>query len=91
MLLFKHSPICPVSDTALEHWERFRAVRPELPARLVDVVGDRPVARGIAGECGIPHASPQALLFRDGEVVWHASHGAITERSLFEACRQASA
>lgn len=33
----------------------------------------------------MPHQSPQAILFRDGQAAWDASHGAITAESLAEA------
>jgi bacillithiol system protein YtxJ len=85
VMLFKHSPICPVSARAHGEWERFLAGGPAVPALFVDVIADRAVARGLAEECGVPHQSPQAILFRGGRPVWHASHGAITAESLAQA------
>jgi bacillithiol system protein YtxJ len=82
VLLFKHSPICPVSDAAHAEWQQFRSEHPETPTLFVDVIADRPVARGLSDESGIPHASPQAILFADGQPVWNASHNAITAASL---------
>ncbi|HYN63341.1 MAG TPA: bacillithiol system redox-active protein YtxJ [Candidatus Limnocylindrales bacterium] len=87
VMLFKHSPICPISEAALTEWQRFRAARPELPALFVDVIADRAVARGLAQECGVPHQSPQAILFREGQPVWNASHDAITATALDAASR----
>ena len=37
---------------------------------------------------GVKHESPQAILFHNGEVVWHASHGAITVESLTRAIQE---
>ena len=54
----------------------------------MDVIADRPVARGLASACGVPHQSPQAILFRGGQPVWDASHGAITAASLAAAWRE---
>ncbi|HZM00592.1 MAG TPA: bacillithiol system redox-active protein YtxJ [Planctomycetota bacterium] len=88
VMLFKHSPICPISAAALEQWERFREARPELPALFVDVIADRAVARGLAQECGVAHQSPQAILFRQGRAVWDASHDAITAAALDAASRE---
>lgn len=82
VMLFKHSPICPVSAAAHDEWQAFARARPEVPRLFVDVIADRPVARGLAEECGVPHQSPQAILFRGGRPVWHASHGAITSEAL---------
>ena len=85
VMLFKHSPICPVSATALREWRTFTAGHPEVPTLFVDVIADRAVARGLSSECGVEHASPQAILFRGGRPAWHASHGAITAASLARA------
>lgn len=82
VLLFKHSPICPVSSAAHGQWQAFRTDHPDVPTLFVDVVADRPVARGLAKACGVPHASPQAILFADGKALWNASHGAITADTL---------
>ena len=87
VMLFKHSPICPISARAHREWERFVADHPQAPTLFVDVVADRPAARGLARECGVPHASPQAILFRGGRAVWNASHDAITAESLAAAWR----
>jgi len=82
LLVFKHSPICPVSARALAEWERFVTEHPDAALAYVDVVGDRPTARGIAEASGVRHESPQVILFSDGEATWDASHGAITAGSL---------
>lgn len=46
------------------------------------MIAQRPISRWIADHTGVRHESPQALLFRDGQVVWNASHHRISERSL---------
>ena len=87
VLLFKHSPICPVSHAAHAEWEAFRAEHPDVETLFVDVIGDRPVARGLAEACGVAHASPQAIRFEQGQPTWDASHGSITRASLAAAWR----
>ena len=91
VLLFKHSPICPVSHAAHEQWERFRRAHPDVPTLFVDVIGDRPTARGLAEACGVPHASPQAILFVDGRPAWDASHGGVIVPALEAAWESAGA
>jgi bacillithiol system protein YtxJ len=54
----------------------------------VDVIADRPVARGLASTCGVPHQSPQAILFRDGQAIWDASHGGVTADELAAAWQE---
>jgi len=85
VLLFKHSPICPTSAASHREWCAFGEKYPDVPRLFVDVVGDRSVARGLAEACGVTHESPQAILFEDGIVAWHASHWNITATALAEA------
>jgi len=85
VMCFKHSFRCPISAAAHEEWIAFTAAHPDFPTLFVDVVADRAVARGLSDECGVPHASPQAILFRNGRAVWNASHDAITAEALARA------
>jgi bacillithiol system protein YtxJ len=72
-VLYKHSPICPASGVAYEEMLAFRR-RSSVPVFLVDVVRHRPLARALAERIGVQHASPQAIILRDGVVAWHRSH-----------------
>lgn len=85
ILLFKHSPICPVSVTARMEYKEFLADNPETPTAWIDVIDGRPLSQDVARRTGITHESPQALWLVQGQVVWHASHGAITSESLHAA------
>lgn len=89
LLLFKHSPVCPVSAAAKAEYQSFRAAHPDAPTAFVDVIAARPVARGLAERCGVKHESPQAILFVDGQPRWHASHAAINASTLAQAWREA--
>ena len=72
-VLYKHSPICPTSDVAYEELLAFRR-RSQVPVFLVDVVKHRPLSRALAERIGVVHASPQAIVLRDGVAAWHRSH-----------------
>ena len=92
-LLFKHSPVCPISTHALTEFDRFRSAHPTLPAGLLDVIGQRPLSEWVVAKTGVPHESPQAVLFQSGKPVWTASHGAITYQALeaaLQSCRGAA-
>lgn len=81
VVVFKHSPICPVSDRALRQFRAFLGRLPEgseLGVAHVDVIDQRPLARGLTAELGVEHQSPQALWFSGGALAWHDSHGALT-------------
>ena len=84
-LLFKHSPVCPISARAFREYERFVAEEPDVPTGFVNVIAGRPLSLRAAEATGVAHESPQALLIRDGAAVWSASHGAITLDSLLDA------
>ena len=85
-LLFKHSPICPISERAFAEYEAWSSARPECATGWIDVIAERPLARAVAERTGIRHESPQAILLESGDAVWNASHGAITAESLGRAC-----
>jgi bacillithiol system protein YtxJ len=86
-LVFKYSPICPISHRAEGELDRFlEAIDPasELALARIDVIGRRPLARGLTDELGLRHESPQALWFRAGELTWHGSHGELTRERFAE-------
>jgi len=86
-LLLKHSHRCGVSSKAFREFEAFFAEGSTVPGGFVNVVEDRPLSLRIAERSGVPHASPQAILLRDGRAVWDASHFGITRKALAEALR----
>ncbi len=86
-LLFKHSHICPISTAAFERYERFLAAHADVASGWLNVINQRPLSQAVAAATGVKHESPQALLYRDGAVVWSASHDAITESSLANAVK----
>ncbi|HVF57117.1 MAG TPA: bacillithiol system redox-active protein YtxJ [Pyrinomonadaceae bacterium] len=83
VLLFKHSTTCPISAAAYRQME---GVKGEVS--IVVVQRNRDVSREVESRTGVQHESPQALVLRNGEVVWSASHFDITadavERALSE-------
>ncbi len=74
VVLFKHSTTCPISSAAYREMSKFNAA----PVALVVVQSARGVSNEIAARTGIAHASPQAIVLRNGEAVWSASHYDIT-------------
>ncbi len=83
VLLFKHSTRCPISARALREAEAWLARRGHevTPCRIL-VIERRPVSNLAAERLGIRHESPQAILLRAGEPVWHASHLSIQSSAL---------
>ncbi|MEO6326605.1 MAG: bacillithiol system redox-active protein YtxJ [Thermoanaerobaculia bacterium] len=77
-LLFKHSPRCAISVDSLEEVEAHLGARREGLMSVLDVVKHRALSQELERRSGIRHESPQAILVRDGKIVWHASHFRIT-------------
>ncbi len=92
VFVFKHSAICPVSSTADREFEDFvaRADADAAEFHRIVIQDARPVSNAVAERTGVRHESPQALLFVDGKVVWHTSHGSITRSALGDALREAT-
>ncbi|MFD1739303.1 bacillithiol system redox-active protein YtxJ [Bacillus salitolerans] len=81
-LIVKHSLTCPISLAAYEEYEKFSEEFPEIPTFHLFVQDDRPLSNYIAETYSIKHESPQALHFKNNEVIWNASHWKITYDSL---------
>jgi bacillithiol system protein YtxJ len=92
VLLFKHSLTCGASYQANEEVRAFLGSTESAPfCGIVVVQHSRPVSNAIVERLGVRHESPQALVLRDGHVVWHASHGRVRADSLREAIAAADA
>ncbi|BBI34568.1 bacillithiol system redox-active protein YtxJ [Cohnella abietis] len=80
LLVFKHSTSCSVSAGAHEEFMHYIKDAQTAPVEfaIVHVIEDRPVSNAIAEQLGIKHASPQAILVKDGQPVWDTSHWHIT-------------
>lgn len=89
-LLLKHSTRCGLSKMAMAEFRRFAATNGDVGLSVVLVVESRPLATQIAEQIRIPHESPQVILLRDGEAVWHASHSDVNFGNMKEAVEQAS-
>ena len=81
-VLYKHSTRCPTSVAAKRHMIRVIKTRPDLPFYIVDVLADRSISQEAARRLGIRHESPQVLVLKNGEVVWHASHYAVRKAAI---------
>lgn len=82
VVAFKKSPACPVSVRAEERYGSWLAGRGpserEIRVVEIDVIDDRPLARGLTAALDVEHQSPQALIFKDGALSWHGSHDELT-------------
>jgi bacillithiol system protein YtxJ len=86
LLIFKHSTSCSVSAGAHEEFMNYIKDTNTAPVdfAIVHVIEERPISNAIAEQLGIKHASPQAILVKDGQAVWDTSHWHITYSFLSE-------
>lgn len=82
VVLYKHSPLCGLSDIAAREIREFMEANPAVPVYQVDVIRSRPVSQEVERRLSIRHESPQVFVIRDGEVVWHGSHRSVTAATL---------
>jgi bacillithiol system protein YtxJ len=83
VILFKHSTTCPISASAYKQMSQV-----EGDVSLVVVQRARDVSNEIEARTGVRHESPQAIVLRNGEVVWTASHFDITSDAVEKAVRE---
>ncbi len=83
VILFKHSLTCPISSAAYNEMSRLTT-----DVALVVVQRAREVSNEVEMRTGIRHESPQAIILRNGEAVWNASHWRITSDAVEQAVRE---
>lgn len=77
--IFKHSVSCGISAHVKHSLESQWNVADEaLDIYYLDLINFRPISNEIASRFGVMHQSPQILLIKDGKVIYHSSHMAVT-------------
>jgi monothiol bacilliredoxin len=84
-IVFKHSTQCSVSARAHGETERFLESHPQRMVHLVLVLEHRAVSDYVEAVTGVRHQSPQILVLKQGEVVWHVSHFGVTAEAIASA------
>lgn len=74
-LFFKHSTRCSISSMALKGFEReWNVSSDDFELYFIDLIAHRDISNAIAAESHVEHQSPQVVVWRNGEVVYNASH-----------------
>ncbi len=76
VIIFKHSTTCSVSSTALNRLERNwqEDEMTSVKSYYLDLHSYREISRKIADLFEVEHQSPQVIILKNGEVVFHKSH-----------------
>lgn len=91
VVLFKHSATCSISIAVKREYDAFTAEHPDVPTRVITVQNERPLSNALEELLRVRHESPQAIVVRRGEVLWHASHRRVTAAALTGALSTGSA
>lgn len=86
-LIFKHSTRCSISSMALNRIETFGLQNsPSVECYYLDLIQFRELSNLIAQELHVIHQSPQAILLKNGKVVYNESHGSIDNSEIEMHC-----
>jgi bacillithiol system protein YtxJ len=78
VLIFKHSTRCNISAMVINRFENAWKAGPEsCVVAYLDLLAYRNVSNAIEQKTGVLHESPQAILIKNGKVVYEESHGSI--------------
>lgn len=81
--VFKHSTRCGISSMALNRFEKnYNFPEDQITLYYLDLISYRNISNEISFKFGVMHESPQLLVIKNGEVVYHASHSAIDAASI---------
>lgn len=82
-LIFKHSTTCGISRMVLNMFtQEYSLAESQIDPYFLDLHSYRKVSDEVGYKFQVMHQSPQLLIIKNGTVVAHHSHGAITEMNL---------
>lgn len=76
-LIFKHSTSCNISADA---WEELQ--QSDFQVHYLDLLTYRPISNAIADKYDVVHKSPQVLVIKDGNCIYHESHWRIKNEEI---------
>lgn len=75
VLIFKHSTRCGISRMALKSFEReYDLDETAIDLYFLDLLNYRALSNEISEKFNIHHQSPQVLVVKNGQVIYHNSH-----------------
>lgn len=83
-LFFKHSTRCGISRMALSRFEKEWVDNENINLYFVDLLNHRDVSNAIADTTKVVHQSPQAILIKNNDVLYDASHGSISASEIIK-------
>lgn len=84
VLIFKHSTRCSISRMVLKQFENEFDLDEKVVPYFLDLLEYRNISNEIASRFEVQHQSPQIIVIKDGNAVYHASHESIAVEKLAE-------
>ena len=85
VLIFKHSTRCGISRMVLKNFENdYDIPETEMDLYFLDLLNYRALSQDISTKFNVTHQSPQVLLIKNGEVIYHDSHDYINVKKIKE-------
>lgn len=85
VLIFKHSTRCGISRMVLKNFENdYDIPETEIDMYFLDLLNYRALSQDISTKFNIMHQSPQVLVIKNGEVIYHDSHDYISLNKIKE-------
>ena len=81
-LFFKHSTRCSISSMALKLFESDWKNIENVDCYFIDLISFRDVSNTIAQKTNIEHQSPQVIVLKNNNVIYHASHQSIDAKKI---------
>ena len=82
-IIFKHSTRCGISKMVINQFiDNYNFTEKEVDLYYLDLLNYRDVSNEVGYTFQVIHQSPQILVVKNGNVVAHASHGAINAMDL---------
>ena len=76
--IFKHSTRCSISSVAKMRLSSSWNFGDDIPIYYLDLLSYRSLSNLVAEKFNVSHQSPQLLIVKDGECVYHDSHLSIS-------------
>ena len=78
-VIFKHSTRCSISSMAKRRLERnWNIDESKVDIYYLDLIAYRSISNLVSGDFGVTHQSPQILIIKNKEAVFHTSHNDIS-------------
>ena len=85
IILFKHSTRCSISSMAKSRFENnWNTENKNVSIFHLDLIAHRNISNEIAEITGVEHQSPQAIVLKNKEVIYQATHSDIDAKSINE-------